>query len=142
MLFDELNEYKHTDHFFYNKDRDLGEVCNAPKDASGVYLILELKNGRITLVYIGCSGTLTSDGELRHGKGGLFDSIVNGKQFGDARKVSWRNKLIEEGIEALDIYWYETFNDDIQHIPSFVEGLLLQMHFDVYGRLPAWNMEY
>jgi hypothetical protein len=47
--------------------------------------------------------------------------------------------MVEENIETLDVYWYETFNEDVNDIPSFVEAVLLQKFFLAYGHLPKWN---
>lgn len=141
-MFDELNEYSNNDHFFFRSSDDLGEVCNAPKNISGVYIIYALANGKVKLIYIGCSGKMQNDGTIKQRKGGLYDRIVNGKQFEEIRRKSWPRKMNEEQIEALDIYWYETFNTEINDIPSYVEALLIQKHFEMFGTLPRWNKEY
>jgi len=113
-MFDELTKYKNNDHFFFTPDMELNDVCNAPKKSSGIYLVYELKNGRIELVYIGSSGKVQDNGQIKHRNGGIFDWIVNGHQFGKIpRKKSWKQKLIEESNEAIDIY----------------------------GQLPKWNKE-
>lgn len=141
-MFDELIKYKNKNHFFFSSNQDLSDVCNAPKNASGIYLVYELKNGRIELVYIGSSGKVQNDGQIKHRDGGMFDSIVNGPQFGGIpRKESWKQKLIDEGIDALDVYWYETVNDDVFDIPAFVEAQILQKFLEVSGRIPRWNGE-
>ncbi len=137
-MFDELKKYKNNEHFFFTAKTELEDVCNAPKDKSGVYVVFELKNGRIELIYIGSSGKIRNDGNLKIRQGGLYDRIVNGKQFGQPRKISWKKRLIEENIEALDVYWYDTGSTDI---PAFVETAIMQRFFDVHGRLPRWNKE-
>ena len=142
MLFDELNKYKRNDHFFFTDKKSLEEVCNAPKDGSGVYLVYALAHGKIELVYIGSSGKIQKDGLLKYRKGGLYDRIVNGKQFDQPRKISWLAKIKEEQMDAMDIYWFDTFNDDTKDIPAFIEALLIQKHFDLYERLPRWNEEF
>jgi len=48
-MFDELADYKNNDHFFLNPDDSLTEVCNAPRTASGVFLVYELAHGDIEL---------------------------------------------------------------------------------------------
>ncbi len=50
-MFDELTKYNNNNHFFFTEKEELENVCNAPKDKSGVYIVYELKNGRIELVY-------------------------------------------------------------------------------------------
>lgn len=140
-MFDELNKYKNNDHFFFTGKESLGEVCNAPKNKSGVYVVYELKNGRINLVYIGSSGKVQNNGKINHGSG-LFGTIVHGLQFGDIpRKESWQQKVKDENIDALDIYWYDTFNSKTKDIPVFVDSLILQIFFEINGKLPKWNTE-
>lgn len=143
-MFDELNKYTQNDHFFFKPVDNLGQVCNAPTDRSGVYIIYALKGGRIELVYIGRSGEVKADGShfiRKAGLGGLKDRLVNGKQFGAARRNSWKTQMLAEKIEGLDIYWYATHNDQFVDCPKKLENKLLQKHFDIYGRLPKWNNE-
>jgi len=140
-MIDELNKYKTSDHFFFDRGGTLAEVCNAPKNKSGVYLIYALAHGKIEFIYIGASGMKTSTDENRHRKGGLYDKIVNGKQFGQKRKEAWPKKLKEENIDALDIYWFVTIDNNYQDIPADVEAMLLQKYRDIYGDLPRWNEE-
>lgn len=106
-MFDELNKYEQNDHFFFKRTDGLGQVCNAPTDKSGVYIVYALKNGRVELTYIGRSGKVQEDGAIfiRHaGLGGIKDRIVNGKQFGNRRRISWPVQMTREKIEALVIY--------------------------------------
>jgi len=142
MLPEYLDRFSKNDHFFFSPDQSLEEVCNAPKKASGVYLICALAFDTVELIYIGSSGKIKNDGQFKHGKGGLFDRLVNGKQFGDRRKLSWPEVMIKHQIEARDIYWFDTFNDDIKEIPAYVEALLIQDFYDYFDRLPRWNEEY
>ena len=144
-MFDELNKYEQNNHFFFTHTDNLRQVCNAPTNQSGVYIIYALKGGRIELIYIGRSGELKSDGSLfirKAGLGGLKDTLVNGKQFGDARRNSWKRQLQIEGIEALDIYWYATHNDKYVDCPKELEKQLLRIHYNLQGRLPTWNNEF
>ncbi len=143
-MFDELSHYTNTDHFFFKPTDSLGKVCNAPTDKSGVYLIYALQRGRIELVYIGRSGEVKPDGSLfirRAGLGGIKDRLVNGKQFGAARRNSWKQQMNIEGIEALDIYWYVTHNDDYVDCPKVLENKLISKYIAIYGHLPIWNNE-
>ncbi|MEM7180213.1 MAG: hypothetical protein AAF518_04835 [Spirochaetota bacterium] len=144
-MFDELKKYKNQDHFFFSAEQELSKVCNAPKDRSGVYIVYELKKGRVELVYIGCSGKVQNDGSIKHrssGGGGLYGRIVNGKQFGNIRKKSWKQKLIVEKIEAIDVYWYDTFNSPLKHIPAFVEATIIQLYYKQNKCLPRWNVKF
>jgi len=139
-MFSDLDKYENRDHFFFDRDKPLEQVCNAPKDISGVYVVYELARGKIRLVYIGSSGKMQNDGRMKHRQGGLYDRLVNGKQFGGPRKKSWDEKLVKEGIDALDVYWYDTFSEN--EIPATVEGMLIQRFYEAYGTLPKWNNEY
>jgi len=141
-MFDELNKYLENDHFFFTANDNLNSVCNAPTDRSGVYIVYALKDGKIKLIYIGSSGEVKSDGTLfirKAGVGGIKDRLVNGKQFGEPRRNSWKEKLINENIEALDIYWYVTHGESFVDCPKKLERHLLKKYFDIYGELPIWN---
>ena len=141
-MFDELLEYSKHDHFFYSPNESLVEKCNAPNNSSGIYLIYALAHGNIELIYVGSSGKIQTNGKLKIRTGGIYDRIVNGIQFDEPRKKSWPKKMIEEEIEALDIYWYETFNNENKDLPTYAEAMIIQRHFDIYEKLPRWNVEF
>jgi len=86
---------------------------------------------QVELIYIGCSGKIKSDGTLfirKAGLGGLKDRLVNGEQFGAPRQNSWKAQFKNEGIEALDIYWYVTHDENFVDCPRILENKLLQKH--------------
>ena len=84
-MFQEPKNYTNNDHFFFEADKDLEKVCNAPKDKDGVFKVLELRNGKINLVYIGYSN---SDG--------LYNEIVNGLHYDkNSRKTGWTYQLLD-----------------------------------------------
>ena len=144
-MFDELRKYEQHNHFYLRLQDSLREVCNAPTNKSGIYIVYALKNGSIELVYIGCSGKHTADGSMfirKAGLGGIKDRIVNGHQFGKtARRISWINQIQKAGLEALEIHWYVTHSNKYSDCPRSLEKKLLQKHIDIYGRLPKWNKE-
>ena len=144
-MFDELRKYKNNDHFFFRPEDGLSQVCNAPNDKSGIYLVYALAQGRIELVYIGISGLEQKDGTLKTrkaGLGGMKDRIVNGHHFGKTpRRRSWPIQMLKENIEALDVYWWVTYDEKTLDFPRSVEEVLLQKHLDIYGRLPRWNKQ-
>jgi hypothetical protein len=141
-MFNETKKYKRNDHFFLRSTDDLQTSCNAPKNSNGVFIVYELVRGQIMLAFIGSSGKIQKNGFPKK-TDSLYNEIVNAPQFGDLpRKMSWIKKLKDDKADGLDIYWYETFNEKTKDIPSFVEALLLQRHFDIYGRLPDWNKEF
>jgi hypothetical protein len=136
-MFDETKKYKETGHFFLRSDGDLEASCNAPKSGNGVFIVNQLKHGRIDIVLIGSSGKIQKSGSLKR-TDSLFNCIVKDPQFG----ISWISKIKNENIDGLDIYWYVTFNQKTKDIPSFVQSLLLQKYFEIYGRLPDWNIDF
>ncbi|GGE70917.1 hypothetical protein EV200_11256 [Pedobacter psychrotolerans] len=145
-MFDELTKYKKKDHFFFRATDALSQVCNAPTNQSGIYIVYALKNGKIELVYIGRSGKIKSDGTMfirKTGLGGIKDRIVNGHQFGKiARRKSWPIQMLSEGIEALDVYWYATHDINLNDCPRLLENKLLKRHTEIFGQLPKWNREF
>lgn len=141
-MFDELENYPHQDHFFLDGRSRLDAVCNAPKKAAGVFLVYKLANGRVQLVYVGASELIGSEEKDVLFKCGLYDQIVYGEHYGQPRHISWKDKIVKEGIDALDIYWYETFHSELQDLPGHVQGLLLQIHFSRFGCLPEWHESY
>lgn len=141
-MFDELNKYKNG-HFFLNTNDNMMQVCNAPTDKSGVYIVYALAKGKIELIYIGRSGRKGADGNIQTrvaGCGGIKDRLVNGKHFNKiARRTSWPQQMKLENIEALDVYWYITYDEKNKDFPEDVERILLQHHISIYERLPRWN---
>lgn len=138
-MFQELDKYKNKGHFFYTKNDLLSEQSKDVPNLPGVYLVYRLARGKIDIVYIGKSGTIQQDGKPKDQ--GLRKRLNNTHQ-GLNRQEYFNTKIEEENIEALDIYWYVTFDDDYRNLPSFVEGLLIQKFFDLYGQLPIWNLEF
>ena len=125
-MFQEPKKYTANDHFFFEADKDLEKVCNAPKDKYGVFKVLELRNGRIDLVYIGYSNS-----------GGLFNEIVNGVHYDkNVRKTGWTYQMLKDKTDALDIYWYVTTGKDEQKKEQ-VE--MLKDFVNQTGKLPKWN---
>lgn len=117
-------------------------VCNAPTDKSGVYIVYKIKNEHNELIYIGSSGKKLPDGTIfiRKGKlGGMKDRIVNGKQFRDVRKRSWKLKMKEEGIDKFQINWWVTHDNYQNDCPVEIEDQLQREFFNKHGQLPRWN---
>jgi hypothetical protein len=135
-MFDELNKYKNKGHFFFQRDSNLKDVSKDVPNLPGVYCIYRLHNGKIDLVYIGKSGTICSNGTF---KDQLLKKRLNNKQEGIPRQKFFEQKLTEEGSDTLNIYWYVTFDEENRDLPSYVEGILLQRYFEIYGRIPEWN---
>jgi hypothetical protein len=138
-MFDEIEKYKNWGHFFLNKGGNLAIQSKDVPQSAGVYYVYRLAKGRVDLVYIGKSGTIQQNGKFK--KQTLKDRI-NNKQDGVKRQVFFEEKMETEHIDALDIYWFVTMDDNNKDLPSYVEGLLIQRYFDIYGRLPPWNKEF
>lgn len=138
-MFDQLHKYKENDNFFLTPETELETECNAPKDKLGVFLIYELKFGRIELVYFGSTEIKDLETSTSGSISSLYDTIVNGVQFGDNRKISFKQKQIDEKVDAYDIYWYVTINDTINDSPTIVKEKILKYYKSIYGKLPRWN---
>ena len=138
-MFSELDKYKNKGHFFFEKGKNLKELSKDVPDLPGVYYILRLSRGKIDLVYIGKSGTILQNGSFK--EQGL-NGRLNNKQEGIKREDFFNEKCIKENIDALDIYWFVSFDNKNQDLPGFVEGTILQRYFEIHGQLPCWNKEF
>ena len=146
-MFDELNKYDYKNHFILNQGDSLAEVCNAPTDKSGVYIVYALKGGKIELIYIGSSGHKEIDLSIfvrNTGIGGIKDRIVNGLQKFDnenrlPRRKAWINQMRIQQHEALDVYWYVTHDAQNFDCPVCVERAIFERYIDIYGKRPKWN---
>lgn len=138
-MFDRLTIYKNNGHFFFTVGENLRKLSRDVPDLPGVYYIVRLAQGRIDLVYFGKSGTVSQNGEWRSQ---TLRNRINNKQDGLRRQKFFDRKMIEENIDGLDIYWFLTMDGHNQHLPGYVEALLLQEHLERYGELPLWNKEF
>lgn len=142
-MYKEVSKFKNSGSFQFSPSDDLEVVCNAPINASGVFLVYAIKEIEKILIMVGSTGTVQNDGTLKAKNGGLFDKIVNGHQFAKtARKYSWKTQLKLEKIEAIEVFWYETFTDKTKVIPTFVEAQILQLFLKENGKLPKWNVAF
>lgn len=140
-MFDELEKYKTNDHFFFQATDALEQVCNAPDDKDGVYIVYELKNGSVDMVYIGTSGIRVS-GYLKDGLFGLKKAITNGvPSDNEIRSQSWPVKMLSENIDALDIYWFVTYKGNLKDHPESLQSKLLYKYLAIYGKFPRWNKQ-
>lgn len=138
-MFDELHKYKNKGHFFFKKGQQLSQESKNVPDKQGVYYIMRLSQQKAELVYIGKAGTIKQNGEYKIQS---LKKRINNKQKKVKRQVFFEQKMIEEGIEALDIYWFVTVDDKQKDIPQYVEGLIMQRYFETFGELPLWNEVY
>jgi len=138
-MFDETRKYKNNGHFFFKKGNQLSEVSKDVPELPGVYYIVRLAKGKVDLVYIGKSGTITRSGQF---KDQLLKGRINNKQDGTKRQDFFDIKMIEENIDGLDIYWFVTMDESNSDLPAYVEGLLMQRFFEVQGLVPVWNKDF
>ena len=142
-MYKELKSIKNKNQFQFDLNDSLEEVCNAPDDASGIFLVYDISNEEKELIMVGSTGTVQNDGTLKIKSGGLYDKIVNGHQFAKTgRKYSWPAQMKKESIDKLEVYWYDTFNDKNKIIPTFIEGQILQNFLKENNKLPRWNIAF
>lgn len=135
-MFDEIKKYKNNGHFFFQKGNKLSEVSKDVPELPGVYYILRLTKGKVELVYIGKSGTINQNGIF---KSQLLKGRINNKSDGMKRQEFFEQKMQEENIDGLDIYWFVTMYNANNDLPGYVEGLLMQRYFEIHECLPKWN---
>ncbi|WP_348824823.1 hypothetical protein [Flavobacterium aestuarii] len=142
-MYKELEKFTVKGNFTFAQEDNLESVCNAPDNASGVFIVYAIEAGAKELIMAGSTGTVQNDGTLKSKNGGLYDKIVNGHQFAKTgRKYSWPAQMKKENIETLEVYWFETFNDAVKSIPTSIEGQVLQNFLDENGKLPRWNIAF
>jgi hypothetical protein len=138
-MFEFVTKYKNQGHFFFKMNDDLLEVTKDVPDEPGVYYIFSLSRGNIDLVYVSRSGILKQNGTF---KPPLLRAHINSKTEGMSAQDNFFRKMVEEDIEALDIYWFVTMDKDHYDLPGYVEGMIMQRYFEMYGTLPPWNKAY
>jgi hypothetical protein len=92
-MFTETNKYKNCGHVFFQKGDKLSDISNQVPEMPGVYYILRLAKGRIDLVYIDKSGTITQSGTFKEQ---LLKRRINNKQEGMKRQEFFDKKLVQE----------------------------------------------
>jgi len=138
-MFTETKKYVNSGHFFFKKGDRLIDVSKEVPELPGVYYIIRLAKGKIDLVYIGKSGTITQSGTFKEQ---LLKGRINNKQENIKRQDFFDKKLVEEKIDGLDIYWFVTMDKMNNDLPGYVEGLMMQRYFEVHGKLPLWNKDF
>jgi hypothetical protein len=142
-MYKELEKYEVRNSFTFTTNDSLEEVCNASETGSGIFIVYALNETEKELIMVGSTGTVQNDGTLKSKNGGLYDKIVNGHQFAKTgRKYSWPAQMKLENIDRLEVEWFETYNESIKGIPTFVEGQILQNFLDKNEKLPKWNVAF
>ena len=135
-MFAETKKYKNNGHFFFKKGNKLSDVSRDVPELPGIYYIIRLAQGKVDLVYIGKSGTINQSGIF---KDQLLKGRINNKSNGVKRQKFFEQKMDEENIDGLDIYWFITMDKSNNDLPGYAEALLMQRYFDIHGQLPPWN---
>lgn len=130
-MFDDLAKYNNSGHFLYEKGDDTLKHSQKLPSESGVYYILKLVKGKIKLCYIGKSDSAKDENKT-------LNLLFNDKEKGTSLHHFFDKKMDEEEIDALDIYWFVTDDDN----PSEVANKLLQNNHDFFGILPDWNKSF
>lgn len=138
-MFPQLKKYKKKGHFFFRSGDTLTELTSDIPNLPGVYYIVKLAAGKIDIVYIGKAGTARTDGSIT--TEGL-QRHLNMEQNGLNRQALFETKIDVESIDALDVYWFVTFDENRQDLPAYVEASILQDYYTVYRRLPNWNKAF
>ena len=142
-MYKEVKKFKIGGSFTFTPDQNLEEVCTAPDNGNGVFMVYAVDGETKELIMVGSTGTIQNDGTLKSKSGGLYDKIVNGQQFAKTgRKYTWPTQMKKEDIAQLEVFWYETFNAKTSIIPTFLEAQLLQNFLTENSRLPRWNVAF
>lgn len=135
-MLDQTNKYENNAHFFLNPGEKLKMKSSEVPDLPGVYYVFRLAGGGIDLVYIGSSGAANQKDTLKsHFLRGKLNNPENGMQI----QQFFEEKMREEKADALDIYWFVTYDENHQDLPEDIEEILLQQYAEIYGTLPPWN---
>jgi hypothetical protein len=142
-MFDELEKYNLNGSFFFQATDRLEEVCNAPRDQFGVFLVYALRKGRVELIYVGKSGYHVTGKEAKPDitlHDGLRENLVDGLHFDETkRKNCWPVQMLIEDIEALHIHWYVTCDGKYKDRPKTIKMKILKIYENIYGNFPRWN---
>lgn len=142
-MFDELEKYNLNGSFFFQATDRLEEVCNAPRDQFGVFLVYALRKGRVELIYVGKTGyhTAGAKGKEPSLHDGLRENLVDGLHFDETkRKNCWPVQMLIEDIEALHIHWYVTCDGKYNDRPKTIKMKILKIYENIYGNFPRWNL--
>lgn len=129
-----LEKYKDSGKFFFRANDNLNEVCSAPRNKAGIYIIYAIKKGERRLVYIGQSGRVKKDGELFIRQDGIKGRIVRGKRNGRPRKEFWIEEIYNQELEALEFNWFVTHNDQFVDCPLALERSLINDYKPIWNR--------
>ena len=124
--------------FSFGKGDNLSVLIkqNNVPDEPGVYLIFSVQNYQQELIYIGKAGTIKNNGEFSKQK---LRGRLKAKQSKKTRQKYFTELVEKEKYDTLKIFWFVTFKENLNFLPSFVENELLQQYFVSRQRLPYLN---
>ena len=131
----ELSKYTNSGKFNFTATDILSKVCDAPEKHGGVYVIYAIKKDLRELIYVGISGRIDKQsGNFIPRADGIKGRIVKGKRDGESRKNFWIREMINENIDALEINWFVTYDEDkFKDCPAKIESNLIKQF------RPRWN---
>lgn len=146
MLLKELHKYLNYGYFIFDFSKPYKQVCNAPNDKSGVYLIYKVNSKNETLLYIGSSGRRDKDGRLQTRIGGLHARLTKGyhpNRFNNIKRIQRHialpNQMQIEKIEKIKIYWFVTYDENFNDFLTDIENKLILIYRNTNNRLPDWH---
>jgi hypothetical protein len=130
-MFDILAKHKNQDHFFLMPNNSFNEEAFDIPDLPGVFYVFKLAEDRVRMVYVGRSDNT----KLKKSSNMMLRSSV----IKFVKDVAQPQLKKDKKIDGLDVYWVVTMDKNHEELPSYVEGVILQIHYDHYGSLPDWN---
>jgi len=141
MVFKILDKYKNSGTVFISSEDKLHKQTAYIPEAPGVYLFFEengAKNGRLR--YIGASGSIDQLGKF---KGQLMRKRINNKMNSkNTRAQFFKQQFEHSDCDLIRIDWYVTYDEDNLDLPKYVEALLFQKYYSLFGQLPEWNNNF
>ena len=77
-MFKELTKYKNCNHFTFATENELSEVCNAPQEGNGIYLVYEVNGDEKELLFVGSTGTIQTSASFPNGTVAIDQRVVYG----------------------------------------------------------------
>jgi hypothetical protein len=138
-MFNILNKYTMNGRFSFIKGDRLIQVSNDVPNLPGVYYFVRITEVDKQIVYIGASGTVDKEGAFSKQ---LLKKRLNNIQGCKSRQKFLEQKLQEENILEIQIYWFVTFEGIFKDLPGYVEALIIQEYFSEFSKLPFWNNKF
>ena len=140
-----LSRFKRSGKFNFGPNDQLGEVCNAPHDAGGIYLIIGNSGSRRELYDIGHSGRILENGDVDLRKDGFRGRFLSGKEKGipgkgqGSRNKVWPQKIDYYSVSQLEIHWYVTLDSQNEVCPKVLKNELVNSFVGQFGHKPEWK---